>query len=115
MNLIFRMLYILVASFFKPRLPIQKPKNILNFRVLPNDVDININMNNGRYLTICDLSRVDMFIRTGIAKTIIMERWKSVISEHTMKIKKPLNLFQKYELKMEEISWDDKSFHMLHF
>jgi len=114
MNLIFRMLWLLIASFFKPRLPIEKPKNSLCLRVLPNDIDINLHMNNGRYLTICDLTRVDMFIRAGLVKTMIKEKWIPVISEHTMKYKKALKVFQKYTIKMEITGWDKKSFKMLH-
>ncbi len=114
MNLILRMIALLVASFFKSRLPIENPTNSLVLRVFPNDIDINLHMNNGRYLTICDLTRVDMFIRTGLAKTMINEKWMPVISEHTMKYKKALTLFQKYEIKMEIKDWDDRSFHMLH-
>ena len=96
MNLILRMIALLMKSPFKPRLPIEKPKNSLHLRVLPNDIDINLHMNNGRYLTICDLTRVDMFIRTGLAKTMVKEKWIPVISEHTMKYKKALKVFQKY-------------------
>lgn len=114
MNLIFRMLSLLIKSFFKPGLPIKKPKNSLQLRVLPNDIDINFHMNNGRYLTICDLTRVDMFIRTGLAKIMIKEKWMPVISEQTIKYKKALKMFQKYTVKMEVISWDKKSFKMLH-
>ena len=114
MNLILRMFLVLMTSFFKPRLSINKPKNSLTLWVLPNDIDLNMHMNNGRYLTICDLTRVDMFIRTGLAKTMIQEKWIPVISEHTMKYKRPLKLFQKYKVSMEIVSWNDKSFHMLH-
>ena len=114
MSLIFRILYLLVASFFKPRLPTIKPKNSLTLRVLPNDLDLNMHMNNGRYLTICDLSRVDVFIRTGLAKTMLKERWTPVVSEHTMKYKRALKPFQKYTVKMEVIGWNEKSFHMIH-
>lgn len=114
MNLIVRMMMLLGASFFKPRLPVEKPKNSLFMRVLPNDIDINLHMNNGRYLTICDLTRVDMFIRTGLARTMFREKWMPVIAEHTMKYKKGLKMFQKYEVKMEVIGWDDKAFQMLH-
>lgn len=114
MNLILRMAALLLASFFKAKLPIEKPKNSLTLRVLPNDIDINLHMNNGRYLTICDLTRVDMFIRTGLAKTMVKEKWMPVISEHTMKYKKALKLFQKYEIKMEVTGWNDRSFQMLH-
>ncbi|WP_028469556.1 acyl-CoA thioesterase [Neptunomonas japonica] len=114
MNLYLRMLYLLIASFFKPRLPIEHPENTLTLSVLPNDIDLNRHMNNGRYLTICDLSRVDMFIRTGLASTMMKEKWMPVISEHTMTYKRPLSLFKKYEVKMEITGWDDKAFHMTH-
>ncbi len=114
MSLIFRMLYLLIASFFKPRLPIIRPNNSLTMRVLPNDLDLNIHMNNGRYLTICDLSRVDMFIRTGLAKTMVKKKWQPMIAEHTMTYKKPLKPFQKYEVKMEIVDWDEKFFSMSH-
>ena len=114
MNLILRMIALLAASFFKPKLPIEKPKNSLTLRVLPNDIDLNLHMNNGRYLTICDLTRVDMFIRTGLARTMVHEKWMPVISEHTMKYKKALKLFQKYKLEMEVTDWDERSFQMLH-
>ena len=114
MNLILRMMSLLIASLFKPRLPVEKPKNSITLRVLPNDIDINLHMNNGRYLTICDLTRVDMFIRTGFAKTMINKKWMPVIAEHTMKYKKGLKLFQKYEVLMEVIGWDEKAFHMRH-
>ncbi len=114
MNLIFRMFFIFMDSFFKPRLPVEYPKNALILRVLPNDIDLNMHMNNGRYLTICDLTRVDMFIRTGLAKTMVKEKWMPIITEHTMTYKKGLNLFQKYEVKMEISDWDDRVFHMIH-
>lgn len=108
------MLMLLIGSLFKPRLPINKPSNRLVLRVLPNDIDINMHMNNGRYLTICDLSRVDMFIRTGLARTMIQEKWMPVISEHTMKYKKALTMFQKYEVTLEVLDWDDRVFNMSH-
>ncbi len=115
MNLIFRMIGLLIASFFKPSLPVENPKNSLRLRVLPNDIDINLHMNNGRYLTICDLTRVDMFIRTGLAKSMLLNKWIPVISEHTMTYKKPLKVFQKYEVKMEITGWDERVFNMRHW
>lgn len=108
------MLMILFTSIFKPRLPVEKPENNLSLHVLPNDLDINLHMNNGRYLTICDLTRVDMFVRTGLAKTMYKEKWMPVISEHTMKYKKGLKPFQKYKIYMQVTHWDDRTFFMAH-
>ena len=114
MNLYFRMIILIIASFFKPRLPVVKPTNSLKLRVLPNDIDLNFHMNNGRYLTMCDLVAIDMFIRTGLAKTFIKEKWVPLISGHTIKYKRPLNLLQPYILTMEVVGWDHKAFTMQH-
>jgi len=114
MSLIFRMLYIYFSSFFKPRLPVGKATSVLMLHVLPNDLDINLHMNNGRYMTICDLNRVDLFIRTGLARTMIREKWIPIIAEHTMSYKKPLRVFQKFVISMEITRWDEKGFYMNH-
>lgn len=114
MSLVFRMILLLLASKFKPRLPHINPFNELCLRVLPNDLDINMHMNNGRYLTICDLSRVDMFIRTGLGKTMLKQNWMPIITEHTMQYKKALKVFQKYKVTMDVTGWDERSFDMVH-
>jgi acyl-CoA thioesterase FadM len=44
------------------------------FRVLPNDIDINGHMNNGRYLTMLDLRIVEYFIRVGLASGAALDR-----------------------------------------
>lgn len=114
MNLYFRLFALFILSFFKPRLPRRNPKNVLHMMVFPNDIDINFHMNNGRYLTVCDLAAIDMFLRTGLVKTFKKEKWVPLISNHTIKYKRPLNLFQRYTLEMEVLSWDHKAFTMQH-
>ena len=114
MNLIFRMLYVIIRSFFCARLQAGNFSSELKLRVLPNDIDINFHMNNGRYLTICDLNRVDVFARSGLLKAMFKRGWIPVIAEHTMTYKKPLNIFQRYEVKLEVLRWDEKYFYMTH-
>jgi len=114
MNLIFRMLWVIVMSKFRGRLEVGNFVSVLNLHVLPNDIDINFHMNNGRYLTICDLNRIDVFARSGLLKAMFKRNWIPVIAEHTMAYKKPLDLFQKYEVKLEVLKWDEKYFYMTH-
>ncbi len=114
MSLIFRMLWLLISAYFKPRLPVVKPVNEISMIVLPNDLDINLHMNNGRYLTICDLTRVDMFIRTGMAATMLKHKWMPIITEHTMTYKRALGLWRRYRVRMEVTAWDERCFHMRH-
>lgn len=114
MNLIFRMLYVLILAQFRERLGIGKSVSTLSLHVLPNDLDINFHMNNGRYLTICDLNRVDLFIRTGLLKSMFKRNWIPVIAEHTMTYKKPLGLFERFDVGLEVTHWDEKYFYMKH-
>ena len=114
MNLIFRMLWVILRSFFMERMEQGNFVSLLKLRVLPNDIDINLHMNNGRYLTICDLNRVDMFARSGLLKAMFKRNWMPVIAEHTMTYKKPLDIFDRYEVKLEVTHWDEKYFYMNH-
>ena len=114
MNLIFRLIYVYVYSLFRERLSMENSHSRLPMMVLPSDLDINLHMNNGRYLTICDLNRVDLFIRTGLVKTMRKRKWIPVIAEHTMTYKKSLHLFEKYSSDLEVTHWDDKFFYMTH-
>jgi len=114
MNLIFRMLWVIVRSYFLQRIEMDRVTSTLSLHVLPNDIDINFHMNNGRYLTICDLNRVDVFARSGLLKAMFRRNWIPVIAEHTMTYKKPLNIFQRYEVSLEMVKWDEKYFYMTH-
>ncbi len=114
MNLIFRMLFVIIRSWFRERIGVGNFASELNLRVLPNDIDINFHMNNGRYLTICDLNRVDVFARSGLLKTMFKRNWIPVIAEHTMSYKKPLGIFERYDVKLEVTHWDEKYFYMTH-
>lgn len=114
MNLILRLIYVYVYSLFRERLSMENSHSRLPMIVLPNDLDINLHMNNGRYLTICDLNRVDLFIRTGLVKTMRKRKWFPVIAEHTMTYKKSLHLFESYTAEMEVTHRDEKFFYMTH-
>jgi acyl-CoA thioesterase FadM len=114
MNLIFRMLYVLTLSFFRERLPIGPAVSRLRLRTMPNDLDLNMHMNNGRYLTICDLNRVDLFIRSGLVKVMLKNKWAPIIADHTMTYKRPLKLFERFDVALALTHWDEKFFYMTH-
>ena len=99
---------------FREPLSVDNSVSKLNLRVLPNDLDINFHMNNGRYLTICDLNHVDLFIRTGLMKAIFKRKWMPVIAEHTMSYKKPLGIFDSFNVELAVNHWDEKYFYMTH-
>lgn len=108
MNLFFRMLYVFVASFFKPRIVTMLTENRLRLRVLPNDLDINMHMNNGRYFTIMDLGRFDLVLRTGLMRLMMREKSVPILGSAKIRFRLPLMPFEPYDLTTRIIGWDDK-------
>ena len=82
--------------------------SILTFRVWPNDLDINLHMNNGRYLTIMDLGRADLMIRCGLGKVILKRRWMPVLGAVTIQYRRSLSPFQGFRLRTRILCWDEK-------
>lgn len=105
MSLIFRLSWVVLLSFFRKRMDLLEWSR-LKLRVLPTDLDINFHMNNGRYLTLIDLCRMDLFLRTGLLRLMFKYRWAPAISSLTMEFRKPLKLFQRYTLRSRIIRWD---------
>lgn len=114
MNLYVRLLYMLIASFFKPRVEDALGETRLNFCVLPNDLDLNGHMNNGRYLTVMDIGRMDFVLRLGLAGYVIRNGYIPVLSSASIRYRLPLLPFQKYGLLTRILCWDDKWVYMEH-
>jgi len=81
-------------------LPAGQAISELTLLTLPNDLDINLHVNNGRYLTLCDLNRVDFFIRTGLARVMLARGWVPIVAEHTMQLSQT-------PWRLQEIQSDD--------
>lgn len=112
MNLFFRLLTICISYVFdRSRIgPLDISR--LKFTVWPFDLDANVHMNNGRYLSIMDLGRLDLIVRMGIMKTVLKNKWMPVLSAATIRYRISLTPFQKFKLESRVIWWDEKWFYM---
>jgi acyl-CoA thioesterase FadM len=109
MNLVVRLLLVLVGAFRGPRLgPLDE--SVVRFRVLPNDLDNNLHMNNGRYLTLMDLGRTDLVVRMGVVRRLLQRKWRPVVGSLTIRYRRSLEPFQRYELRTRLVAWDDDWF-----
>ncbi|UEM21852.1 thioesterase family protein [Skermanella mucosa] len=113
MNLVFRMIKVLLAALFGRRRDLMD-ESVLTFRVWPNDLDVNLHMNNGRYLTIMDLGRMDLMIRCGLARPIIRNRWMPVLGGASVRFRRSLKPFERFRLHTRVLGWDAKWVYMEH-
>jgi len=109
MNLLFRLLKVLLLFAVKrPRFSPLLTEFRLRFRVWPNDLDTNGHMNNGRYLTLLDLGRFDLLLRIGAAGPALKKKWYPVLGACQVRFRKPLNLWQTFEMTTRIAGWDEK-------
>jgi acyl-CoA thioesterase FadM len=111
LNLYLRLLKLLL------RLPFVRRKALLDagrlaFRVWPNDCDINLHLNNGRYLTFMDLGRVHLLAQIGMLGELWRRRWTPVLSAAEISFIRPIAPLQKFDLVTRLLTWDDKYFYM---
>lgn len=113
MNLIFRLFWHLLAAVFQQRIPILG-ESAIEGRVMPNDLDLNIHVNNGRYFTLADISRLVFFIRTGMLRHAYKNGWRPMLGAVHGSFRKPLGLFQRYRLTTRIIGWEERWCFMEH-
>lgn len=107
MNLLVRMLWMLLTVPFRSRLaPLDT--SVRKFIVWPNDLDLNLHMNNGRFLTVMDLGRFDLSFRTGLGGLFLKGHWRPVLGAAKIRYRRSLAPFQRYELHTRMLAWDDK-------
>jgi len=77
-------------------------------RVMPNDLDLNRHVNNGRYLTLADLGRIDWFVRTGCLRVALQRGWMPIVGEATARFVRQLKLFEAFQIESRLLGWGPK-------
>jgi len=78
----------------------------LEFRVLPGDIDFYPELNNGRHLTLMDLGRLDLAIRTGIFDLLRPNRWGLVVAGASVRYRHRLPAFSRFVLSTQIVGRD---------
>ncbi len=77
----------------------------------PWDIDVWMELNNGRTLTLYDLGRIVLFQRLGIVPVMKQNRWGGTVAGSSVRYRKRVRMFDRYELRTRMIGWDDKFFY----
>lgn len=84
------------------------------FRVLPHDIDINLHLNNGRYLQLIDLNRAEWLIRTGIWAVIRRNRWRPILGSVAVQYRRELRLWDVARIETRLLGWDKRWTYLEH-
>jgi acyl-CoA thioesterase FadM len=113
-NLLLRLLHLIIASFFRPKLDPVKDVSRLDFRVWLHDLDTSLHMNNGRYWTLMDLGRTDMMIRSGLWRPILRNGWVPVVGAGQIRFRRELKAFRVFTLETRILTWSESHVVMEH-
>jgi acyl-CoA thioesterase FadM len=80
----------------------------VRLRVWPTDLDLNGHVNNGRYLMLADLARIDWFLRTGVMRQALRRRAVPIVGDAMAKFRRDLRLFQSFEIHSRLLGWDER-------
>jgi acyl-CoA thioesterase FadM len=86
--------------------------DLLRLRVLPNDIDLNMHMNNARYLNLMDYARTHLLARTRLLEHILRSRWQPLVGAVWITYRRSLPLFSVFQLNSRLVCWDERWFYI---
>ena len=87
-------------------------EDCIRMRVWPNDIDLNLHMNNARYLNIMDYARTHLLARTCLLEHIIRSGWQPLVGAVWMTYRRSLPLFSTFSVASRLVCWDERWFYL---
>ena len=108
MFIMLRMVYAAIYQLLsgKPKSPLDAMSFPLC--VMPWDCDMNFHINNGRYLSIMDVARMQLYLGAGIVGAMRKNRWIPVVTSSHLLYRRSINIFVKYDLSSQFVGRTDK-------
>lgn len=86
--------------------------HVSHHRILPWDLDLWMELNNGRTLTLFDLGRFPMGKRMGFDRLFRQKRWGLTVAGNTTRYRRRITLFQKVTMVSRILGWDARFLYM---
>ena len=86
--------------------------HVSTHRCWPWDLDPWIELNNGRTLTLYDLGRLPMAMRTGIIDTMRANRWGITVAGNSVRYRRRIRAFDRFTMVSRSLGWDDRFLYM---
>ena len=90
-----------------PRIPLGET-HVSHHICWPGDVDIFLEINNGRTLTLFDIGRIVMFQRMGFNDVMRRHGLGGTIAGSSVRYRRRVRAFDRIEMRSRLIGWDDR-------
>lgn len=92
----------------QPRLKTLTEMHVSHHICWPHDLDLFLELNNGRALTLYDLGRIAMAQRVGLVKVLRREGWGLTMAGSHVRFRRRIRAFERFEVRSRAVCWDDK-------
>ena len=83
-------------------------------RCWPHDLDVYLEMNNGRILSILDIGRTGLAQRVGLIGALKDNKWGMTMAGNSVRYRKRIRPFAKFRTVSRAVGWDEKFFYLEH-
>jgi acyl-CoA thioesterase FadM len=74
----------------------------------PWDIDLWMELNNGRTLTLYDLGRIPLVMRTGLLRVLARHRWGLTVAGSAVRYRRRIRPFDRFTMRSRLIGWDHR-------
>ena len=106
---VIRLIAQLVKHRKDPPMPVTGT-HVSHHMCLPWDIDIWMELNNGRTLTLYDLGRTSAAQRAGLVRVLRKNRWGLTMAGASVRYRRRIRTFERIEMRSRLAWWDDKIF-----
>lgn len=100
----------LLAARFGSRLA-PEDESVLHMRIWPGDIDIFLELNNGRFLTLMDQGRLDFGMRTGLIDALHRRKWGLTVGGVSVRFRHRVRLLERILLRTRLVGGDERWFY----
>jgi acyl-CoA thioesterase FadM len=104
---IFRLIKDTILASRMERLPITG-LHVSSHICWPWDLDMWMELNNGRTMTLYDLGRTMLAQRAGLIGALKKNRWGLTVAGSSVRYRRRIRGFEKFEMRSRAVGWDDK-------
>ena len=88
--------------------------HVSHHRCWPHDLDVFMEMSNGRILSILDIGRTGLAQRVGLIDALKDNGWGMTMAGNSVRYRKRIRPFVKFRTVSRAVGWDDKFFYLEH-
>ena len=107
----FRFFLAMIRQLGKPRLGPDETFTTYHW-IMPWDIDVFGELNNGRTLTIFDLNRLPFGLRTGLVDVIRKKGWAMTMAGVSVRFRKRIKMFNRVRITCRVVGRDERFFYM---